>query len=408
MPRAIRAVVMAALVTGLVAACTATPTPTPTPTVSTTPTGDGVLRIGTLFPASGTLAFLAPAQVAGVNAAIRDINAAGGVNGAPVEVLNRDSGEATTQKAEESFADLVARGVDVVIGPSSSVIAERLLVPATEAAVPIVSPSATFPRLSELGAGVFFRTIPAYGHQGAALAGILADRGAKTVVLVYSDDDLGTALLAAAEPAFEEAGVALTAIPSSGTAAEVAAAAKAEEPDAVVLATPDAGDSTKALITELVKTIGGAKLWLTSQNLADYSQALPAGVLTGVNGILEGVAAGEGFRAKIRQEDPGVVDFRYAAEAYDATILVALAAILAADDAGRSVATTIRDASIGGIKCTSFGECVDVLKSQTDIDYDGASGSVNLDEKGDPERAPYGIYLYDAENRFAYKETVAG
>ena len=116
---------------------------------------------------------------------------------------------------------------------------------------------------------------------------------------------------------------------------------------------------------------GGAKLWLTSQNLADYSQALPAGLLNGANGILEGVQPDDAFIAKLKQEDPGLVDPRYGAEAYDATILAALAAILAGDDGGASIAAALRDASRGGIKCTSFGECLDVLRTETDIDYDG-------------------------------------
>ena len=46
---------------GLLVGCTA-PQPMPTPTASPTPTpiGDGVLRIGTLFPSTGATAFLGP------------------------------------------------------------------------------------------------------------------------------------------------------------------------------------------------------------------------------------------------------------------------------------------------------------------------------------------------------------
>ncbi|MDP3208861.1 MAG: ABC transporter substrate-binding protein, partial [Rhodoglobus sp.] len=105
----------------LLAACAAPePISTPTPTATLAPSGDGVLRIGTLIPTSGTFAFLGAAQAAGVETAIKEINDAGGVNGSPVEVFHRDSGDATTTKVEESMADLVAKAVDVVIGPSSS------------------------------------------------------------------------------------------------------------------------------------------------------------------------------------------------------------------------------------------------------------------------------------------------
>src|SRR5690349_6842503 len=124
MPRPLARAVFAAVATAsvvLLAACgSPTPTPTPTPTSSPTPTGDGVLKIGTLFPATGGLAFVSAAQVAGVRAAAREINAAGGVNGQQVVVVSKDSGDASTETAEASFAAFVAEGVDVVIGPSSS------------------------------------------------------------------------------------------------------------------------------------------------------------------------------------------------------------------------------------------------------------------------------------------------
>ena len=41
--------------------------------------GDGVLRIGSLLPQTGDLAFLGPPEFAGVDLAVQDMNAAGGV-----------------------------------------------------------------------------------------------------------------------------------------------------------------------------------------------------------------------------------------------------------------------------------------------------------------------------------------
>ena len=407
----------AALVTTLVgiAGCSGEPTPTPTPTVTPTPTGDGELKIGTLFPSSGGVAFIGPAQVAGVNAALREINAAGGVNGKPVVVVNRDSGDATTQKVEESFADLVTQGVDVVIGPSSSVLAQRLLEPAADADIPLISPAATYPQLTVLDeAGYFFRTIPSFPHQALVLADIFGGADVSTVAVVYRDDDLGNTLSTALGEALEPLDIELEAVSVAADAdAEALAAAVADvkdaEPDVVVLATPDNGDQTKALITQLSAAgFGGAKLWLTSQNLADYSQALPAGLMAGVNGIIEGAEADAAFQAKIKQEDPGVIDFRYAAEAYDATILAALAAELAGDDGGASIARELQAASVDGIKCTSFGECLSVFRTEPDFDYDGLSGSTNLDENGDPARGTYVIVAYTGENKYARQSSLVG
>ncbi|MEO5535568.1 MAG: ABC transporter substrate-binding protein [Pseudolysinimonas sp.] len=401
-----------AVMLAAVAGCSATPTPTPTPSPTPTPTGDGVLTIGTLFPSSGGVTFIGPAQVAGVNAAVREINAAGGVNGQPVVVVNRDSGDATSQLAEESFAALVAAKVDVIIGPSSSVLAQRLLKPAADAGIPLISPAATFPQLTVLDtAGIFSRTIASYPHQAIVLADVFAQKNVKSVALVYGDDALGTSLSAALVSSLDAAGIDLTAIKvtKDSDAAKIAADVKAAAPDAVVLATLDNGDQTKALITQLsAADFGGAKLWLTTQNLADYSQALPAGLLNTANGILDGASPDAGFQAKVKAEDPGVIDFHYAAEAYDATILAALAAELAHDDGGASISRELQAASVGGIKCTSFGECLDVLTTQSDIDYDGVSGSVNLDENGDVVRGTYGIVVYNGENKYSLVSTRVG
>ena len=93
------------------------------------------------------------------------------------------------------------------------------------------------------------------------------------------------------------------------------------------------------------------------------------------------------MRARFILEDPGVRSLRFAAEAYDATILAALAATLAGDDGGASIDRMLPAASSGGIPCASYGECLDVLRTQDDIDFRGVSGSLDLDENGERHRS---------------------
>ena len=399
---------------GLLVGCTATqPMPTPTASPTPTPIGDGVLRIGTLFPSTGATAFLGPPQLDGVKAAIADINAAGGVNGKPVVLLSDDSGDATTKTAEASFADLVKKGADVIIGPSSSVLSQRLLTAAAAAQVPLISPAATYPQLSALDTdGVFFRTIPSTGLQGVALGTLLPSKKQLKVALVATSDPIGQSILPTLHDGLAAHGgslVANIALTASSVPADVVAQLKKAAPDAVVLDTPDNGAQTKALITALAGGgFGGAKLWLTSQNLADYSQALPAGQLTGAGGILEGADSPAAFQAKLKAVDPGIGSFQYAPEAYDATILAALAATLAHDDAGIRLGAQLRAASVGGIKCTSYAECLDVLVTEPKIDYDGVSGEVNLDAAGDPTSAGYGVYTYTADNKYSRTGSITG
>lgn len=394
------------------AACSPEPMPVPTSTPSETPAprGDGVLTIGTLFPTTGQTTFLARAQDAGVELAVREINEAGGVNGKPVVVYHRDSGDATTEKAEASFADLLAKKVDVVIGPSSSVLAERLLPRVVAAGVAVISPSATSPTLTGLqDQGLLFRTIPSEALEGSALAEIVGKD--QKVAVIYYSDDAGRAVRDQLAAGLERVGGELVATQgfseTTNDADKIVSVLRAAQPDAIVLVSPfSAMAKNKSIILALAKAkLAGARLWLTSQNLADYSQALPKGTLLDVNGILEGAVPDAAFQKRVTSADPSVKDFRYAAEAYDATILAALAAIVAGDDSGRSVADSLRDVSSSGIKCTSFGECLDVLKSRSDIDYDGISGPVGLDAAGDPHPATYGLYRYDGQNRYKLVET---
>lgn len=195
-----RGFAVAAAVALMLASCTALPTatPTPTPTSTPTPTGDGVLRVGTLLSASDPAA---AAQVAGVNAAVREINAAGGVDGEPVEVVTRNAGD-DAATAESALSDLIARGVDVVVGPSSA----DLLASVTEAAatsdVPVLPSAGTAALTPELAAAIGREdpgvTDPALGATAydevvrAALAAVIAgDDGGASVTRGLSEVSSG-------------------------------------------------------------------------------------------------------------------------------------------------------------------------------------------------------------------------
>ena len=71
-----------------------------------------------------------------------------------------------------------------------------------------------------------------------------------------------------------------------------------------------------------------------------------------------------------------------------------------------SIAATLQDVSRGGTKCTSFAECLDVLQTQDDIDYDGISGPLNWDDNGDISPAYYGVFTFNAENKFVFARGV--
>jgi branched-chain amino acid transport system substrate-binding protein len=402
----LRAAIGMIAATLLLSACVADPMVVPTASPRPSPpaaSGDGVLRIGTLLPTTGELAFLSPAQVAGVELAVREINEAGGVLDAPVEVFHRNSGDADTTTIETSYAELVERGVDVIIGPASSVLAERILPLAVADGIAVISPSATAAVLSALDDdGLLLRTAPSAALQGRAIATVLAEEGVDSIAAVAFDDANSAAISASL---LDAAGTDAVTVDETFTAESDVAALVTSitegSPQAVVVSSPfSASATTAALLTALAEAgLGGDALWLTSGNLADYSQLVPAGALEGARGLLDGRVADEDFTARVRSMDPGLVDVRYAAEAYDAAILAALATITSGDDGGPSIAYSALDVSAGGIKCMSLGECLEVLESRDDIDFDGISGPLGLDQRGDPSSAVYLLHTYGADNR---------
>ncbi|MCU1422084.1 MAG: amino acid transporter substrate-binding protein [Microbacteriaceae bacterium] len=404
-----------ALVGLALSACTADPAPRVTkPSAHATPLGDGVLTIGAVFPATGSASYLGPAQASGVDAAAKAINAAGGVLGKPVVVIHEDSGDVSTGAMEAAVNDLVTKKADVIIGPSSSVLAERVLPKTTAAKLPMISPAATSVRLTGLGkGGWFFRTVPSAAAQGTVLAKAIGNGKAK-IALVYLDDQTGQAILSTLTAGLAASGGKLVSTQPFQTDttdfSAIIAAVKASAPDDVVFVSPfSAMAQNKSVITGLnAAGLGGAKLWLTSENMADYSQALPVGTLTNVNGVLEGVTPTAAFKAEITATNPAVTDFLFAAESYDATILAALAAVTGKDDSGTAIAANLRSVSSTGIKCTTFKECVDAYRDSGDIDYDGQTGDIAFDASGDPHPAHYGVYRYDGQNRFALVGSAEG
>ena len=113
--RTLLAVVLLGAVT--LAGCTAAPVAAPlaapvaAPIAVPAPTGDKTLSIGTLFPMTGVNAASGAAQVAGAEVALRDILAGQAAPAQPVQLIHRNS----AGDLAAAYADLVARGVDLVL-----------------------------------------------------------------------------------------------------------------------------------------------------------------------------------------------------------------------------------------------------------------------------------------------------
>jgi branched-chain amino acid transport system substrate-binding protein len=375
--------------------------------------GDGTLKIGTLLPQTGSLAFLGPPEFAGVDLAIKDINDAGGVNGTQVEKVDSDSGDTSTDTASQSTDRLLSNNVDAIIGAASSSVSLSVIDKIVGSGVVQVSPANTSDEFTTYDdKGLYFRTAPPDVLQGRVLGDLILADGNASVGIMALQDSYGTGLADNATKSIEAGGgqVVETVVydPKAASFSTEVGKMKAADPEAIAVI---AFDETKKIVPELVKQGIGPdtkKIYFVDGNLANYDKDFDQGTLEGVKGTLPGVVADDSFKTRLEEVAPGLDEFAYAAESYDATILVALAAQAAGDDSGESIASKMQDVSAGGTACTSFADCLALLEDGEDIDYNGVSGPVEFNDAGDPSQASVGIYEYGADNRYTFLEAKEG
>jgi ABC-type branched-subunit amino acid transport system substrate-binding protein len=124
-----------------------------------------------------------------------------------------------------------------------------------------------------------------------------------------------------------------------------------------------------------------------------------AGALAGMRGTtpLPETVPDE-FRARVEEVDPEVDDINYAAESYDAVIVITLAAQIADSD-GIELASEINGVTSEGEKCETYEDCLALVEAGTDIDYDGLSGPLEFAGNGEPTLGNYGLLEFGEDNR---------
>ncbi|MBC7442536.1 MAG: ABC transporter substrate-binding protein, partial [Ramlibacter sp.] len=188
-----------------------------TPAASSTPSASGdvkavaagdrnlTLKIGTILPQSGALAFLGPPEEAGVALAVKDINDA--KLGLTIDPVYRDSGDTTTDTATVSVTDLLSQKVTAIVGAASSGVSKTVIDQITGAGVVQFSPantSADFTKYADKG--LYWRTAPSDLLQGEVLGNQIATDGNSTLGLIVLNDSYGTGLAESTTKAFEAGG----------------------------------------------------------------------------------------------------------------------------------------------------------------------------------------------------------
>ncbi len=369
------------------------------------------LKIGTALPLTGTLAFLGPPEEAGVALALGDINAADA--GIAIEAVFGDSGDLDNKAYETEIPRLLGEGVSAIVGAASSGVSLQFIDQVTGAGVIQFSPANTSPAFTDYADnGLYFRTAPSDLLQGEVLGNLLAEDGHQTLAMLVLNDAYGTGLAGATRASFEAAGGEVVAEELFNSADTIftsqISSMLAANPDAMVII---AFDETKTIMPELVSQFDAANIYFVDGNLANYSEDFEPGTLTGVKGTLPGLdidsiadftnRMNENWVAEGNADLAGV--FAYGPEAYDAVVLLALAALAAGSSDPAAMAAKLQEVSGGsggGTKCSSFAACAEIINGGGVADYDGVSGPITFDENGDPTEAEIGVYIYGDDNTY--------
>ncbi len=367
------------------------------PTTEAGLTGEG-LDLALLAPPPGLLATLFQGQVRGADFAVEDVNAGGGVLDGPLSISTSAAEPGAEPAANVTAA--VDGGAQALIGPagSSGGIEVRDEVVALDST--ICSASATVPRLT-LGQDplALFRTAVPDDITSAYLAGQIINRRDETapdaawkVAIVARADAYGRSVGNTMAAVLQSAGLVPLVVDYNprrvqfaGTAEEVAAL----EPDVSILVTYEEGANLlSALVSEGLdpSTIIGLESFFAPR-IADLATA--GTEATAVDGFqMFGAMGTRAFLERLYDADPNG-QIANAPQAYDCAVVLSLAtAVLDAGDAD-TLAEAAIDVTGGGVPCTTYADCLDNLAAGDDIDYDGVSGQIALDDNGDPTFARF-------------------
>lgn len=370
------------------------------------------LQIGSLLAQTGAQASAAEPLVAATQLAIDDINAAGGVLGQDVQHQQQDS-TSDNDTALAAAESLIGWGADVVIGTYGSGMAAAVVEPITQAGVLMVSGSNTSSQLTGISP-MYFRTAPTDALEAAQLTDLLVANGKTSAAIIWQNDAWGEAFHEHMVSNLEAAGVQIVAnqpynVDATDYTSQVNAVAAAA-PDAVIFLSY--ATYTGPMIEQLVGTHGYASenIYFSSSTLGSYAQGVSnQSYLTGIQAFQPGAepATQAEFESRLKEVNPNLSAFAYAASTYDATIIAALGAIAAESTDGATIAEVMREISGGtggGQKCTTFADCKRLLEEGATIDYDGLTGGIAFDERNDETETNYIAYVYGADGSYTLKQ----
>jgi branched-chain amino acid transport system substrate-binding protein len=369
---------------------------------------NGQLVLGALLPQSGDLSAIIKSLTTPITMAVTEINADGGVNGKPIVLKQADDGT-SADVATSSLDTLVTSDkVDVILGAAGSTTTLGIIDKIKTDGVVECSGSNTTAELSVDGGaagGYYFRTAPPDSLQGPALAQLILNDNKAKIAILTRNDSYGTGFGSSLKTALTDGGATVVASAAydpkaADFKADVAKVAGKGADAIVVIGFND--DGGKVIKEMIAQNLGPKNIQIyTADGMQGSSfykgvDASNPAVIQGIKGTAPAAAPSGVVHPFIDAFKKTGIDTIFSSYYYDCTVLVALAAQAAGSDDPAKIKDKMLEVSSGGTKCQTFKACAAILESGGDIDYDGASGPVDLTTKHEPNVGVYDIWAYDA------------
>lgn len=407
------------------------------------------IRIGAIVPLQGELGSDGESWRDSIVLAVREVNAAGGVlPGRRVELIIEDS-ESTVTGGIQAAERLRDAGVVAIIGDagSSSTIAileGPLAIDEANPMPPILLASglSTSPRLTEINAALvpadeteppdwwFFRTVPPDDGQYLALGNAVYDHGCRRLAIMYIDNDYGVPFAAGVSGQYMRRAMTSgmgTIVPSpAGIAFPEEGTGTTYQPmvDTVSMANPDCvaligyPQSAAYIVNDWYALPTPPSVqWFGTDGIRQMGFADLVGDPTRIDGFLgtspiteQSTGAYNAYR-DLYLAYFGEPPAAFGSNLYDATAMVLLAIAMAGDPDDREA---IRDSVLRLNETTATmivgpGDLANGLRrirAGQALNYEGASGSCDLDRNGNVPPL-YELWRYDgATERFVGQGTV--
>ena len=357
----------------------------------------GEIKVGSVAGVTGPIAELVEPIVAGRNLAVKHVNEQGGLLGGDTMKMALVDSQCDPKAGVDAGSKVVnVEQVVAIIGASCSGATNGMVQSVTiPAGVVSLSDSATAPSIAELKDNdLVFRVAPSDAYQGAALAKLAIDAGFKKLAVTYSNDDYNAGIAEVFAKTYQEMGGTLAGNqmhePNKASYRSELATLAGGGAEALAIFAYYGGSGITIIRNSLENDLFGK--FMAADGMFDVSvlEQIGADTLRGNIFITQSASDPENASYQLFAEayrstgmDPAAP---YASHGYDATFLIALAIEKAgAPDPAKIAAALPEVANAPGeiVRPGEWEKAKALIAAGKEVNYEGASGSVDFDAAGD-------------------------